>query len=91
MIVAAVLVGMGRGVFTLLQATAVSDRWGMAAYGRLSGLLSAPLMIAIALAPWGGSAIAAALGGFPALFLVLATMTGLSALLALATRPAGSA
>ncbi|MBQ0926646.1 MFS transporter [Saccharopolyspora endophytica] len=88
LIVAAMLVGMARGVFTLLQATAVSDRWGTAAYGRLSGLLSAPLMIAIALAPWGGSAIAAALGGFPALFLVLGAMTAVSALLALATRPA---
>ncbi|MEB3369751.1 MFS transporter [Saccharopolyspora mangrovi] len=87
LILAAMLVGMARGVFTLLQATAVSDRWGTAAYGRLSGLLSAPLMIAIALAPWGGSAIAATLGGFPALFLVLAAITGVSALLALATRP----
>ncbi|WP_406689398.1 MFS transporter [Saccharopolyspora sp. ID03-671] len=88
LIVAAMLVGMARGVFTLLQATAVSDRWGTSAYGRLSGLLSAPLMISIALAPWGGSAIAAALGGFPALFLVLGAMTGASAALALATRPA---
>ncbi|MGW0891538.1 MFS transporter [Saccharopolyspora sp. NPDC002578] len=91
LIVAAMLVGMARGVFTLLQATAVSDRWGTAAYGRLSGLLSAPLMIAIALAPWGGSAIAAALGGFPALFLVLGAMTAASALLGLATRPAAGA
>lgn len=32
--------------------------------------------------------IAAALGGFPALFLVLGVMTGVSAVLALATRPA---
>jgi hypothetical protein len=39
-------------------------------------------------APWGGSVIAAALGGFPALFLVLGVMTGVSAVLALATRPA---
>ncbi|GAB3683856.1 MFS transporter [Saccharopolyspora tripterygii] len=88
LIAAAMLVGMARGVFTLLQATAVSDRWGTAAYGRLSGILSAPLMIAIALAPWGGSAIAAALGGFPALFLVLGGMTAASGVLALATRPA---
>lgn len=87
LVAAAVLVGMTRGVFTLLQATAVSDRWGTAAYGRLSGLLSAPLMLAIALAPWGGAALAQALGGYPALFVVLGVMTAAGALLALATRP----
>lgn len=87
LVTVAILVGMGRGIFTLLQATAVSDRWGTAAYGRLSGLLSAPLMLAIALAPWGGSSLAAALGGYPALFGVLGVFTGLGALVALATRP----
>ncbi|MFI0471046.1 MFS transporter [Saccharopolyspora sp. 5N102] len=87
LVAAAMLVGMTRGVFTLLQATAVSDRWGTAAYGRLSGLLSAPLMLAIALAPWGGASLAQALGGYSALFLVLGVMTALGALLALATRP----
>ncbi|MFI0469222.1 MFS transporter [Saccharopolyspora sp. 5N102] len=83
----AMLVGMTRGIFTLLQATAISDRWGTAAYGRLTGLLSAPLMLAIALAPWGGSAIAVALGGYPALFLLLGGMSALGAVLALGTQP----
>ncbi|QUH01872.1 MFS transporter [Saccharopolyspora erythraea] len=85
---AAMLVGMTRGIFTLLQATAISDRWGTAAYGRLSGLLSAPLMLAIALAPWGGAAIAAAMGGYPALFVLLGCMAIFGAVLALATQPA---
>lgn len=65
LIAAAMLAGAARGVFTLLQATAISDRWGAAHYGRLNGLLSAPAMVATALAPWAGAAIAAALGAVP--------------------------
>ncbi len=56
LIAAAVLAGMARGVFTLLQATAVTERWGAVHYGRLSGLLSAPLTVAMALAPFAGAA-----------------------------------
>ena len=37
-----VAAGMVRGNLTLLQATAVTDRWGTTHYGRLSGLLAAP-------------------------------------------------
>jgi MFS family permease len=72
LIAAAMLTGAARGVFTLLQATAVTDRWGATHYGRLSGILSAPALLATAVAPWAGSALAAVLGGYPALFVVLA-------------------
>jgi MFS family permease len=72
LIAAAMLVGSARGVFTLLQATAISDRWGATHYGRLNGLLSAPAMVATALAPWAGAALAELLGGYPAVFVVLA-------------------
>ena len=65
------LAGAARGVFTLLQATAVSDRWGAAHYGRLNGLLSAPALLATALAPWAGAALAHSLGSYPAVFWVL--------------------
>ena len=51
LIAAAMLAGAARGVFTLLQATAISDRWGAAHYGRLNGLLSAPALPATALGP----------------------------------------
>lgn len=34
LIVAAMLTGAARGVFTLLQATTVTDRWGASHYGR---------------------------------------------------------
>ncbi|MGC7272872.1 MFS transporter, partial [Mycobacteroides abscessus subsp. abscessus] len=40
----AIVAGMVRGIMTLLQATAVTERWGTAHYGHLSGILSAPLM-----------------------------------------------
>ncbi|GAA4702414.1 MFS transporter [Pseudonocardia yuanmonensis] len=87
LIAAAMLAGAARGVFTLLQATAVSDRWGAAHYGRLNGLVSAPSMIATALAPWAGAAIAVALGGYPGVFVLLAGIAGLAALLAVGTVP----
>ena len=91
LIVAAMLTGAARGVFTLLQATAVTDRWGASHYGRLSGILSAPALLATALAPWAGSALAAALGGYPLLFALLAGVAGCGALLAIGSvpRPAG--
>ncbi|MFF2955914.1 MFS transporter [Kitasatospora sp. NPDC057965] len=78
----AVLAGAVRGNLTLLQATAVTDRWGSAAYGRLSGLLAAPATIAGALAPWAAAALAGPLGGYPQLFVLLAALSGLAALLA---------
>lgn len=84
---AVMFTGAARGVFTLLQATAVTDRWGASHYGRLSGILSAPALLATALAPWAGAALAAALGGYPALFVVLAGVAGCGALLAIGTVP----
>src|SRR5690606_22585113 len=61
---AALLVGASRGIFTLVEATAVSDRWGAAGYGTLNGVLHLPLMMMLALGPWAGSLLAALLGGF---------------------------
>ncbi|MET9973139.1 MFS transporter, partial [Streptomyces sp. NPDC006356] len=68
----AIVAGMVRGNLTLLQATAVTDRWGTTHYGHLSGLLAAPVTTASALAPFAGAAIAGELGGYPSLFALLA-------------------
>jgi MFS family permease len=87
LIAAAMLAGAARGVLTLLQATAISERWGGTHYGRLNGLLSAPVMLATALAPWAGAALAQALGGYPAVFAVLAGIAALAALLAAGSVP----
>ena len=82
LVAAAMLAGMARGMFTLLQATAISDRWGTANYGRLNGLFSAPMALTGALAPWAGTSLAAVLGGYPAVFATLAVVATFAALLA---------
>ncbi|MEJ3653183.1 MFS transporter [Actinomycetes bacterium KLBMP 9759] len=74
LVAVAMLAGAARGVFTLLQATSISDRWGTAHYGRLGGVLAVPAMLATALAPWFGAALAEVLGGYPAVFVVLAAI-----------------
>ncbi|WP_330296912.1 MFS transporter [Streptomyces sp. NBC_00503] len=85
LIALAILAGVIRGNLTLLQATAVTDRWGTTHYGRLSGLLGAPAHIAAALAPWAGAAFAGQLGGHTALFAALACISILAMLLAVAS------
>ncbi len=85
LILLAVLAGVVRGNLTLLHATAVTDRWGTADYGRLSGLLTAPATVLAALAPWAGAALAGPLGGYPRLFAALAALSVVAAALALAS------
>jgi MFS family permease len=77
----AIAAGMVRGNLTLLQATAVTDRWGTTQYGRLSALLTAPTTIASASAPFAGAALAPSLGGYPGLFLLLAGFSAVAAVL----------
>ncbi|GAB3366038.1 MULTISPECIES: MFS transporter [Amycolatopsis] len=90
LIAASVVAGMARGVFTLLQATAITDRWGPAHYGRLNGLLSAPMTVTMALAPFAGSALAAAFGSYRPAFLALAAVNLAAAVLALTVTPTRS-
>ncbi|MEU3201550.1 MFS transporter [Streptomyces sp. NPDC006996] len=85
--VLAVVAGTVRGNLTLLQATAITDRWGANRYGRLSGLLAAPTTTASALAPFAGTALAVPLGGYPHLFVVLALVSATAALIARHTTP----
>ena len=68
----AVMVGVSRGLYTLIQATAVSDRWGTANYGHLSSILSAPILLASAVAPFAGAVLAKATGSQRDAFLILA-------------------
>jgi MFS family permease len=85
--IAAALVGAARGVLTLLQATAVADRWGEEHYTTLNGIMHTPLMLTMALAPGACALLAGPLGGYPAVFLLLATLSVLGALVALASGP----
>ncbi|MGA4967105.1 MFS transporter [Streptomyces pseudogriseolus] len=80
LVAVAVVAGMVRGNLTLLQATAITDRWGATHYGRLSGLLAAPATTAAALAPFAGAALAVPLGGYGALFFLCAAVSMTAAL-----------
>ena len=72
--------GLVRGIMTLIQATAITERWGATHYGRLNGLLSAPVAIVMALAPWMGTALATATGSFARSYLVLAGLAIVAAI-----------
>jgi MFS family permease len=87
LIAVAVLIGAVRGMFTLLQATTVSDRWGPGGYASLNGIFSSPQTAATAIAPTAGAALASAAGGYQALFIILAGTSALSAALVLTARP----
>ena len=82
MIVVAVLTGTARGLYTLIAATVVSDVWGPERYAALNGVYSAPAGVAGALAPAVGAALATVLGGYDALYWVLAGTVVVAALLA---------
>ncbi|GEB54829.1 MFS transporter [Streptomyces gardneri] len=84
-IAVSIVAGMVRGNLTLLQATAITDRWGTRHYGRLSGILNAPAMTASALAPFAAALLAGPLGGYPELFAALAGLAAVAALVATAT------
>jgi hypothetical protein len=73
------IVGAIRGSFTLLQATAITDRWGATHYASLNGVLALPTTAAMAVAPAGAAALAAVLDSYPASFLVLAAICGIGA------------
>jgi MFS family permease len=71
LLLASILAGYARGIFTLLEATAVSDRWGTSRFARLNGIFNAPLMIATAIAPFVGAGLADVLGSYPHAFELL--------------------
>nr|WP_255546037.1 MULTISPECIES: MFS transporter [unclassified Nesterenkonia] len=77
LVVISMAAGVARGIVTLLQATAVTDRWGTREYGRLSGVLNGPMMLAVAVAPFLGAILAEWLGSYEAMFGVLAGLAAL--------------
>lgn len=82
-----VLAGMVRGIVTLLQATAVTDRWGARDYGTLSGVLAAPLTFTTAVAPFLGAALAVLLGSYAAMLVAMAAVGLAGATLSLGSVP----
>jgi MFS family permease len=91
LLVLSVAAGLGRGLFTLVSATLVSDVWGPERFAALNGVLSAPLSAAGALGPFAGAAVAAALGGHGPMFAVFGLVALLGAgLMAAALCPAAT-
>ena len=87
LVVVTVLAGFVRGIMTLLQATAVTDRWGSMNYGHLSGVLSARVTVATATGPWIGALLASLLGGYAPMFLMLGGVGTAAAAISLASIP----
>lgn len=71
--------GLARGIFTLIQATAVSDRWGTRNFGARTAVLTGSVMAAAAFAPWLGSLLAVAVEGYVAAFVLLAVAGAVAA------------
>lgn len=84
LITVAVLVGAARGCHTLLQATAVSDRWGTTNFASINAVFTAPMTAVGALAPVAGPALASLLGSYPAMAVTMALV--LTAVVLLAAR-----
>ncbi|NPC96032.1 MFS transporter [Nocardioides sp. zg-DK7169] len=87
LIVLGMVLGLARGIYTLIQATAVTDRWGPTAYGTVNGILTAPALAAAAIAPFVGATLAQALGSYADAFLVLAAVAGVAAALMAGATP----
>jgi MFS family permease len=75
----AILIGAVRGSYTLLQATAISDRWGTRHYPALNGIYSAPATLAIAIAPAACAWLAGWAGSYTSAFCMLAGLILLGA------------
>lgn len=84
---ASLVAGYTRGLATLLGATAISDRWGIADYARLNGVFNGPLMAAAAVAPFLGAGLAVLPGGFPVAFGILAGIGGIATVMVALERP----
>lgn len=85
LIAIAIIAGGARGCHTLLQATAVSDRWGSENFGKLNARFHAPMTMLSALAPVSGPAIAGGIGGYAAMAVLMAAILTGSMLLAART------
>ncbi len=72
LIVIGMAAGAVRGAQTLVQGSAVADRWGTRNYGSINGVFAAPITAVSALGPALGPVVAVGLGGYAAMALVMA-------------------
>lgn len=78
----AVFAGAARGCHTLLQATAVADRWGTENFGQINATLNAPITALSALAPVAGPALATIFDGYTGMALLMAGLLAVATLAA---------
>jgi MFS family permease len=72
LVVIGVAAGAVRGAQTLVQGSAVADRWGTRNYGSINGVFAAPITIVGALGPSLGPVIAIAVGSYGGMALAMA-------------------
>jgi len=72
LIVIGMAAGAVRGAQTLVQGSAVADRWGTRNYGSINGVFAAPITAVSALGPALGPVVAVDLGGYAAMALAMA-------------------
>ncbi|NYE19442.1 MFS transporter [Microbacterium immunditiarum] len=80
---AAIVAGAIRGALTLVQASAVADRWGAATYGRLNGVLAAPVIALTAFAPAAAAILAATAGTYTLVALTMAVVCAMGGAMAI--------
>lgn len=74
------LIGIGiaagavRGAQTLVQGSAVADRWGTHSYGAVNGVFAAPITVAAAFSPSIGPLLALASGSYSTMALIAAAL-----------------
>lgn len=74
LILVGIAAGAVRGAQTLVQGSAVADRWGTRNYGALNGAFAAPITAVTAVGPALGPVLAAATGSYAAMGLVAAAL-----------------
>lgn len=74
--------GAVRGAQTLVQGSAVADRWGTHNYGAINGVFAAPITLIGAVGPATGPLLAVATGSYSAMALIAVALAALSLVLA---------
>lgn len=78
LIVIGVAAGAVRGAQTLVQGSAVADRWGTRNYGSINGVFAAPITVVGAFGPALGPLLAVATGSYSTMALIAVALAGLS-------------
>ena len=82
-------VGLGFGVSTIARPTLLAERYGVAGYATLAGLLAAILTVTKAFAPLGAAWLRTAAGTYTPVMVISAVGGVLGAVGLFALRPAG--